>query len=510
MVDLRTLFIAQILLYFICFMLMMQVWTNNKHRYRGAGYWVVMMGLTTLGFVLTALRSIIPDFFSIIIANACLALSINFFVIGVITFLQIELNYLYNYIIIIADMLIIAYFTYIKPDLSIRIIVASMVHVIIFTQILWILSKKSSDEFKPIIKPLKINSAIIIILCLYRSITQFLFPSQTQNLFDKNIFEIIFFILYMLALLYLVLNLVLMISQKLLLEVTQEESKFNKIFYQAPYGTLIVSAITGKITDINKEMLNMMGYSREEAIGNNEVSDHCWTDLNKRAEIVKDLREGKEINGIELEFRNKKNKPVYGLFSAVLTNLSTDDVIIATVKDIGEINKLKEQLKRMATHDGLTRLPNRAQFYENFVKQAARVSRNEEELAVVMMDLDGFKQINDEYGHDVGDKVLIEVAQKLIKFVRKGDIAARLGGDEFVMLLNVKSKEEAKQALARLQQIFTSPISAGNKEFEISFSIGAVMYKKDGTPIDELLKKADAAMIAVKKSGKNAVRFAKE
>lgn len=511
MVGTRSIATAQLLVFFVCLIMLIQIWMDNKKRYQGIGLWSIGMGSIIGGFVLVALRDHIADFFSIFIGNTLILIGVGLFVIGLAAFLKAKKRYKIISILLSINVILLMCFTFVVPSISLRIIVMSAAYILFFLVALWMLIKNATSEFRSIILPLKVNSVIFILLNLVRIIGELFNPSQALDFFSQNIYEISFFTLGILVLLYLIINLAMLVPKKLLLDVKKEEYKFNTIFHFAPYGVIILKADDEKILEINNEMLELMKYTKEDVLGKKINNSKIWIDLEQPAKIIEDVKMGNEVNGLEIELIDKNGMTVYGLFSAVLINLEGEHIVICTLKDIGEIKKLKEELKDMATHDGLTNLPNRVQFYDYFEKQAARVSRSEDEqLAVVMMDLDSFKQVNDEYGHDMGDKVLIGTADKLTKFVRKGDIAARLGGDEFAILLNVRDKAEAVQAMSRLREIFSSPITAEGKEFIMSFSIGVAMYPVNGTKIDELLKKADAAMMAVKKSGKNAVRFAKE
>lgn len=510
MVGTRSICTAQLLVFFVCLIILVQIWIDNRKRYLGIGHWVSGMAATIAGFVLIALRDIVSDFWSILIANSLLLIGIILFLIGLTTFLKVKKNYRLNSIFIAVSIGLLAYFTYANPNIGARVIIVDMVYVLFFSQALWILFKKTSPEFYSITQPLKVNSAIFILLNLVRIINAIVHPPQTLDFFSQNIFEIIVLTLNILVLLYLIINLAMLVPKKLLSDVKKEENKFNTIFHSAPYGVSITRADDGKIIEINDEMLELMRYTKQEAIGKSIFELNTWEDVKQRNKIVKDLRAGKNINGIELKFNDKNNSVVHGLFSAVLVNMGGEEYVISTLKDISEINKLKEELKNMATHDGLTKLPNRLRFYEYFEKQAAHASRTGEELAVVMADIDSFKTVNDEYGHDMGDKVLIAVANRLNGSIRKGDLAARFGGDEFALLLNVRDMNETELVISRLQQIFNEDVIVGDIQFDISLSIGVSIYPKDATEIDELLKRADEAMMEVKKSTKNAVRFAKK
>ncbi len=168
----------------------------------------------------------------------------------------------------------------------------------------------------------------------------------------------------------------------------------------------------------------------------------------------------------------------------------------------------KEKLHEMAHFDVLTKLPNRAAFYIEFQLELYRAQRSGKKLALLFIDLDGFKAVNDTYGHGAGDRLLVDVSQRLRASVRKSDIIARLGGDEFTVLLS--DLHDAKESLVVAQKI----IEVLNKEFKfkkksmkIGASIGIAVCPEHGEEIDTLVKKADNMMYQVKRAGKNNVKM---
>jgi diguanylate cyclase len=161
-----------------------------------------------------------------------------------------------------------------------------------------------------------------------------------------------------------------------------------------------------------------------------------------------------------------------------------------------------ETLRTMAHTDALTALPNRRGLNEH-LGQALRDARSERMLAVYLMDLDGFKPVNDRHGHDVGDALLVAVGQRLQAQLRSQDVVARLGGDEFVVLANGLADEAAAQALGhKLLAAFDAPFTALGQRCEVGLTIGYALAPLDGEHADTLLKHADAAMYAGKAQGR--------
>lgn len=171
--------------------------------------------------------------------------------------------------------------------------------------------------------------------------------------------------------------------------------------------------------------------------------------------------------------------------------------------------ELLERTKHMASHDGLTGLPNRALTMDRLAVALASARRNGAMVALLFVDLDGFKAVNDTLGHDAGDIVLKEVAGKLRSCVRETDTVARFGGDEFVIVLTeVKAKAAATKVARKVIESLSRPIPLDGEEATVGASIGIALYPDHGKTPETLLEQADSAMYAVKRRGKNDYRLA--
>jgi diguanylate cyclase (GGDEF)-like protein len=182
--------------------------------------------------------------------------------------------------------------------------------------------------------------------------------------------------------------------------------------------------------------------------------------------------------------------------------------ITAVISDITQRKQLEHKLEEMATHDSLTGLPNRVLLTDRFTMAAALAQRNKDRLAVMSLDLDKFKFINDTLGHDAGDQVLKTVSTRLTAVIRSSDTLARIGGDEFVLvMLETKRREDATDIAGRILDSFTEPLSIDGSEVRLSTSIGIAIYPDDATDLETLVKKSDAAMYYSKGHGRNQFKF---
>lgn len=186
----------------------------------------------------------------------------------------------------------------------------------------------------------------------------------------------------------------------------------------------------------------------------------------------------------------------------------SEPFVLAVIRDISERKLIEQQLIHQANYDSLTGLPNRTLILDRLQQAIAFEQHHERHLAVMLLNLDNFKAINDSLGHDGGNLLLKKVAQRLLETVRDTDTVGRLYGDEFVILArDMGSTEGVMRLVGKLVQAFSESFSINGGELLTSFSIGIALFPADGSNADELLKKADTAMYASKKGGKNRFRF---
>jgi len=177
-------------------------------------------------------------------------------------------------------------------------------------------------------------------------------------------------------------------------------------------------------------------------------------------------------------------------------------------KELNERKQMEQKLKEMATHDFLTGLPNRVLLIDRFNIASALAHRNKARLAVMSLDLDRFKSINDTLGHDAGDKVLAAFGDRLSGIIRASDTLARIGGDEFILLmLETNHMEDATSIAKKILDSFTEPMSIDGHWVHLSTSIGIAIFPEDAMDLETLIKKSDAALYYAKGHGRNRFKF---
>ncbi|HAJ70743.1 MAG TPA: PAS domain S-box protein [Methylophilaceae bacterium] len=277
----------------------------------------------------------------------------------------------------------------------------------------------------------------------------------------------------------------------------------SSVFQHAHDGIFITDS-EAKIIEVNPAFTSITGYSREESISKTPET------LGFAYQIDAFFSQFFESTDHQGEWRGeiwnlRKNGEVYTAWLDIFPVSDESGVFQHYVGVFSDITLAKEQQKSLeflAYHDSLTHLPNRALFSNQLQKSLSSAKRNKEMIAICYLDLDNFKPINDEYGHEVGDQLLILLAERLSKNLRKNDTLARLGGDEFAILLNgQRGENEFSNTLDRILSSIETPFIISNQTMCVSASIGYTIYPIDDNPPDTLLRHADHAMYHAKTHG---------
>jgi diguanylate cyclase (GGDEF)-like protein/PAS domain S-box-containing protein len=282
-----------------------------------------------------------------------------------------------------------------------------------------------------------------------------------------------------------------------------------RFFKQAHEGIMVTDA-TGTIVDVNPTFTKITGYSYENAVGSNPQKLN-WTIQNPDffVDMSKSIKERGYWRGETWSLKKNGDQFAEKLTVSALTNesgLTTHYVCL--LSDITESKQQQQQLEQLAHYDPLTNLPNRVLFADRFSQVIAHSKRTSKLLAVCFLDLDDFKSVNDTYGHDMGDQLLMEVARRIKTVLREGDTASRQGGDEFTLLLGgIKSIIHCEQILSRIQNALVQPYVISEHSLEISASLGVTLYPTDNADLGTLLRHADQAMYQAKSAGKSQFHF---
>jgi diguanylate cyclase (GGDEF)-like protein/PAS domain S-box-containing protein len=288
-------------------------------------------------------------------------------------------------------------------------------------------------------------------------------------------------------------------------ELQESAGRFRAIFEQAAVGVAEVEMETGRFVMVNQQLCKIVGRTEEEMLATTFLALTHPDDLHLHEEQTTQLAAGK-IGHYDLEKRYLRKDGGIVWVNLTISPLqkteeaSTHNLIV--VQDITERRQAAEKIQQMAYHDSLTGLPNRKLFSDRLDIALAQSQRNQKEVGIAMLDLDHFKGVNDTLGHDVGDLLLKETAERLSAALRKGDTVARFAGDEFLLILpDLKVIEDAIRVAQKIVDSFRKPFLIDTHQLAVTTSIGIAVYPHDGTDEGILLKNADIAMYQAKQAG---------
>lgn len=293
-------------------------------------------------------------------------------------------------------------------------------------------------------------------------------------------------------------------DQAVLKGIQQSLSILDKLFKNSQDSIMIISR-EGKIEEVNPAFTETTGYTAQEAVGDKVSllrSDmHPESFYKSMWQTV--LRVGFWKGEI---FNKKKNGEVYSCLLSVEANYESGKIknFLAILRDISEIKEHKKELDRLDSYDYLTNLPNRKLLLKKLEKYIDESNKNKTKVAVLFLDLDNFKDINDKYGHNFGDLLLLEIAKDLSDFIDTRGLVSRIGGDEFVIVLNGFNDNQALNVAVDkiLKEFSNKKYIVANNNVEVYVSMGVAVYPDMKATPDELMRNADQAMYKAKQQGK--------
>ncbi len=310
----------------------------------------------------------------------------------------------------------------------------------------------------------------------------------------------------------------------------QKSSVLHRYIVNSSPDVVFMLDREGCFTFLNNKMEALLGYRRKDLLGKHFSCVLEPSEMAKVKDSVRDFSVGAgTIRSLEIDIRPRGDKHVTRHFELTVFPITRDAVsvskknmaatdaapdpqnfigIYGTARDITERKEAEDFINFQAYHDLLTRLPNRALFKDRLNMAIAQCRRRQNLLAVLFLDLDRFKIVNDTLGHAMGDRLLQSVALRLQKCLREGDTLSRFGGDEFVLLLpEVEGRDDARQVARKIIHVLKEPFVLDYHEVFVGVSVGIAIYPDAGTSMEQLIQNADIAMYHVKGRGKDGYQF---
>jgi diguanylate cyclase (GGDEF)-like protein/PAS domain S-box-containing protein len=286
------------------------------------------------------------------------------------------------------------------------------------------------------------------------------------------------------------------------------EEKFRAMFELSTLG-MARNALSGAFLECNQALLGMLGYTHEALMGRSlfNLTPEEYTAHDRKQ--FNNLKESGHYGSNEKEFIHQDGHRIHVRMNGVLIKGSDGETSVwSIIEDITEKKNTEEIIWKQANFDSLTGLPNRRMFQNRLQQEMKQAQRHGHQMALLFLDLDKFKEVNDTLGHDKGDILLIEAARRIAGCVRETDLVARLGGDEFTVILSGMGNIDSVDRIAnKIIDFLALPFPLGEDSAFVSASIGITLYPNDAKTLEELMSNADQAMYAAKEAGRNRLRY---
>ncbi|RLA70590.1 MAG: hypothetical protein DRG09_02785 [Epsilonproteobacteria bacterium] len=299
---------------------------------------------------------------------------------------------------------------------------------------------------------------------------------------------------------------VMIISRDITEKKQQEaDARLIETVFQEASGGMLIEDKEGNIIHANNTIGRMLGLPSSQLIGKN--FDYLSTMITQEIKDAMDkamMTKGHWQGEVEISPSNSKKISSWLTINTILDDQKEPNHILIMITDISETSKVNNKMDYLASYDTLTDLPNRAYLFEQLKQSIATMQQQKRNGMLLFIDIDHFKEFNDNYGHQIGDEVLLSVSKQIKSICRKEDVLGRLSGDEFLLISeNVNDQHAVETIIEKIQTIFKKPQKIGNLSLHISVSMGVALYPEHGQTPETLINAADQAMYSVKKQGRN-------
>ncbi|MEI7637290.1 MAG: sensor domain-containing diguanylate cyclase [Syntrophus sp. (in: bacteria)] len=503
--DLRTVVFTNIIIFTICTLVVALLWHQSRNRFAGMSFLVFDFAMQTAAIFLLAMRGFITDWMSMTLANILAFAGAILGYIGLERFVEKISSQAHNYIFLTIYAFAFSYFAFMQTDLSVRNLVVSLGLLIIWFQCMWLMLYRVDPGMRPLTLGVGIVFGALCLVNIVRIVEFFTSPHPVNDYFHSGAFQILVMITYQMLMILLTFSLVLMVNKRLFVRIKTQEEKFAKAFHSSPYAIALTRLDDGRIMEVNEGFVNISGYGYDEVAGKTTFDMHIWAREEERAAIVDELSRNGKVQGRELHLKKKTGELLTGIFSAEIITINNEKCILTSFSDISERKRMEEEIREMSLRDPLTELYNRRGFFAIAEQEIKTANRARRKMHLTFIDCDGLKWINDNLGHEEGDRVLMATADILLLTFRASDVIARVGGDEFAVLSIYAADIDQEVSSRRLQQNIDEYNESGSRPYKLAMSWGTSVYDPEFPLVfDELMAAADKLMYANKKAKANA------
>jgi len=482
----------------------------NK-TYKGIGWWLLWSAATAMGFLCMLLRDVVPVEMvsvSIFLTNVLFIAGLIFLYVGIMRFL--DKKELRGIIIPVFAIFILStiYVLYANMDDNIRALILYAT-----STVFWLLAAQGLLANKTRSFAASANFVAIILLatgCFAAiRVVAAVSIAPIDSVFTPTLIQTASFAVTLITGSLCTYGLIIMVSQRSSADLEETKERYRLLIVTS-HDIIYTINIQGIMTFVSPAWKRLLGHDYDAVVGHPfqefvhpDDIPHCERFLTSVLETMKPASIEYRVKNIEGDWRwhNTNSVPVINIDGTCTS-------FVGNASDITERKQLQHKLEEMATHDFLTGLPNRALLVDRFTMAAALARRNKARLAVMSLDLDRFKAVNDAFGHESGDQVLMTVSTRLTGMIRASDTVARIGGDEFILvMLEAKNTRDAAAIAQKILDSFAEPLLINGHQLRLTTSIGIATYPEDSEDLEILIKESDAALYYAKGHGRNQFKF---
>ncbi len=340
--DMRTILFSHILTDLVCLAVVILLWRQSRKRFQGMEYWAGDFALQTMAAILISLRGSIPDWASMVLSNLLIVAGAILGYMGLVHFGGRKVAQIHNYFLLAVFGVIYAFYALAQPSQMARNLNLSVALLVIFGQCLWYAVFAVEAGMRRLLRGVGAVFVFYILVSVARIFGIFGGSSAAQDFFMSGIFEALILIAYQVLFIMLTYSLVLMVNQRLLVEVGTQEEKFAKVFRSSPYAITLTRLSDGRIVNVNDGFLNITGYQEAEIVGKTTVDLRLWEREDDRKAVVAELSQNGRLRGGEFQFRKKSGEKITGLISAEVISVNDQELVLSSISDITEQRHAEE------------------------------------------------------------------------------------------------------------------------------------------------------------------------
>ncbi|MFO1344599.1 MAG: diguanylate cyclase [Burkholderiales bacterium] len=479
--------------------------------------WSLALAFQVAAYVLLSLRGQFSDWLSILVANACITVSLSLYVAGLCRFHHQRFP---PWLLWVPLLVICVGFALLLHDYRGRVLFGGAVWLVQSLHLYAVVMRNRRQTVGRGQYIIAFSALVFAASMVYRWVAMTTGLDTSAQFTDPTPLVVTTYVASMVSTLLLSVGALTMIQERYAQALRDSEFRYRTLIDSATQGICVLQDAQFRFA--NPRVMELLGCGEAELV-NHPFLPYVHPDDQAVAQANHARRLAGQGEGLTYAVRLRTRHQGWRWIevSGVRFEWQSRPATLNFLTDVTERREADEKIRELAYHDSLTHLPNRRMLMDHLKRARAAYQRNGKHGAVVFIDLDNFKPLNDRHGHAVGDLLLIEVAQRLLHHIRGADTAARFGGDEFVVLLTQLSaqaeaaRQQAEQFAHKLLAVLAQPyvLSAEHEgqtqtvEHHCSATLGVVIFNGTGEPDDALLDRADAAMYQAKQAGRNCVRF---